>query len=157
MAKDQTFNISLRAGAILGPTVPDFFDFYLGGLIGMKSFPFYSISGNKVFWLNASYRLPLLKDIDTRLGQIYINSVYFSVYGDFGNAWNGNLPALNNFKKGIGSEIRIKMNSFYIFPTSLFFNAAYSFDGFDKVVRGERISYGKRVEFYGGILFDFSF
>ena len=157
VAKDQTFNISLRAGAILGPTVPDFFDFYLGGLIGMKSFPFYSISGNKVFWLNASYRLPLLKDIDTRLGQIYINSVYFSVYGDFGNAWNGNLPALNNFKKGIGSEIRIKMNSFYIFPTSLFFNAAYSFDGFDKVVRGERISYGKRVEFYGGILFDFSF
>lgn len=157
VAKDQTFNLSLRAGSILGPTVPDFFDFYLGGLIGMKSFPFYSLSGNRILWLNAGYRFPLFKNIDAQFGHIYIDNIYFSVYADIGNAWNGKFPALNEFKKGIGSEIRIKMNSFYIFPTSLFFNAAYSFDSYDKKVRGELVSYGKRFEFYGGILFDFSF
>jgi outer membrane protein assembly factor BamA len=157
VGKDQTFNLALRAGAILGPTVPDFFDFYLGGLIGMKSFPFYSVSGNRVLWLNAGYRFPVLKNIDDMLGHIYIDNIYLSVYGDIGNAWNGPLPNLGEFKKGAGAELRIKMNSFYIFPTSLFINAAYSFDKYDKIVRGETISYGQRFEFYGGILFDFSF
>ncbi len=157
VAKDQTFNLSLRAGAILGPTIPDFFDYYLGGLVGMKSFPFYSLSGNRVLWLNASYRFPLWKKIDAVLGHIYIDNIYMSVYGDIGNAWNGKFPAVGDFKKGVGAEIRIKMNSFYIFPTSLFFNAAYSFDSYEKTVRGESFSYGKRFEFYGGILFDFSF
>lgn len=157
VGKDQTFNLSLRAGAILGPTVPDFFDYYLGGLVGMKSFPFYSVGGNRVIWLNAGYRFPLWKNIDATLGHIYIDNIFLSVYGDIGNAWNGAFPAVNDFKKGLGAEIRIKMNSFYIFPTSLFINAAYSFDKYDKFVRGETISYGQRFEFYGGILFDFSF
>jgi Tol biopolymer transport system component len=157
VAKDQTFNLTLRAGAILGNTVPDFFDYYLGGIIGMKSFPFYSISGNRVLWLNAGYRFPLWKNIDAQLGHIYIDNIYFSVYGDIGNAWNGKMPAVSGFKKGVGAEIRIKMNSFYIFPTSLFFNTAYSFDKYERLIRGETVSYGKRLEFYGGILFDFSF
>lgn len=157
VGKDQTLNISLRAGAIFGHTVPDFFDYYLGGMAGMKSFPFYSISGNRILWLNASYRFPLWKHIDLNFGHIYIDNVYLSFYGDFGNAWNAQFPSLSNFKKGIGSEIRIKMVSFYIFPTCIFFSTAYSFDSYDKIVRGESFSYGRRFEFYGGILFDFSF
>ncbi len=157
VAKDRTLNLTLRAGAILGPTVPDFFDYYLGGIIGMKGFPFYSVSGNKLLWLNAGYRFPVWKNIDKTIGQIYIDNIYFSVFGDIGNAWNGNFPSVKDFKKGAGAEIRIKMNSFYIFPTSLFFSTAYSFDGYTKVIRGETVSYGKRFEFYGGILFDFSF
>ncbi|MCL6097249.1 MAG: biopolymer transporter Tol [Bacteroidetes bacterium] len=155
--KDNTLNFQLRVAGILGKTVPDFFDFYLGGLIGMKSYPFYSVSGNKLGWLNVTYRFPLFKDIDTRIGQIYLDKVYFSVYGDLGNAWNGNMPSISNFKKGVGAEVRIKMNSFYLFPTSVFFNAAYSFDKFSRKILGETVTYGKEWSFYGGILFDFSF
>jgi Tol biopolymer transport system component len=155
--KDQTLTAQFRAASILGPTVPDFFDFYLGGLIGMKSYPFYSVSGNELGWLNLTYRFPLIKNIDTRLGHLYIDKVYLSVYGDFGNAWNGKIPSLNNFKKGAGAEIRIKMNSFYLFPTSLFFNAAYSFDKISRVISNETVNYGKEWSFYGGILFDFNF
>ncbi|MCL4551641.1 MAG: biopolymer transporter Tol, partial [Bacteroidetes bacterium] len=155
--KDNTLNFQLRIAGILGKTVPDFFDFYLGGLIGMKSYPFYSVSGNKLGWLNVTYRFPLFKDIDTRIGQIYLDKVYFSVYGDLGNAWNGNMPSISNFKKGVGAEVRIKMNSFYLFPTSVFFNAAYSFDKFSRKILGETVTYGKEWSFYGGILFDFSF
>lgn len=153
---NQTLTAQFRFGSILGPTVPDFFDFYLGGLVGMKSYPFYSISGNEIAWINLTYRFPLLKNIDERIGHIYIDKIYLSVYGDFGNAWNGKLPSMNQFKKGAGAELRIKLNSFYIFPTSLFFNAAYSFDKVLKVVRNENVVYGKEWNFYGGILFDFS-
>ncbi len=154
---DHTLSTRFRLASILGPKVPDFFDFYLGGLVGMKSYPFYAASGNELAWLNLTYRLPLFKNIDYRLGHLYFDKIYFSVHGDFGNAWNGDIPELNDFKKGAGAELRIKMISFYLFPTSLFFNASYSFDEFDKTINDEVITYGKEWRLYGGILFDFSF
>ncbi|MCP5064144.1 MAG: biopolymer transporter Tol, partial [Ignavibacteriae bacterium] len=154
---NHTLSARFRVASVLGPQVPDFFDFYLGGLVGMKSYPFYSISGNELGWLNLTYRLPVFKNIDTRIGHLYLDKLFFSVHGDFGNAWNGEIPKLNEFKKGFGAELRLKMISFYLFPTSLFFNASYSFDRFDKTVRDEVVTYGKEWQFYGGILFDFSF
>ncbi len=155
--KEHTFTTQLRLASILGPAVPDFFDYYLGGLIGMKSYPFYSIGGNELAWLNFTYRFPLFKNIDSRIGHIYIDKLYFSVFSDIGNAWTGDIPEIDNFKKGAGAEIRLKMISFYLFPTSLFLNAAYSFDSFSREIRGEMVNYGKEWRFYGGILFDFSF
>ncbi len=47
------------------------------------------------------------------------------------------------------------MNSYYIFPTDLFFNASYGFDKFTKNFRGEDVTYGKEWRFYGGLLFGF--
>ncbi|MFH1526177.1 MAG: biopolymer transporter Tol [Bacteroidota bacterium] len=155
--KGHTLNAQFRAASILGPTVPDFFDFYLGGLIGMKSYPFYSISGNELGWLNLSYRFPLFKNLDMRIAHLYLDKIFLSIYGDIGNTWNGKFPETTDFKKGAGAEIRMKMNSFYLFPTSLFFNAAYSFDKFERQVREEKVVYGKEWSFYGGVLFDFSF
>ncbi len=154
---NHTLSARFRAGTILGTKVPDFFDFYLGGLIGMKGFPFYAISGNELIWLNLTYRIPVFKNIDYRLGHLYFDKLFFSVSGDFGNAWTEGFPKLNDFKKGIGAELRLKMISFYMFPTSLFFNASYSFDKYQKTIRGETVNYGKEWKFYGGILFDFSF
>jgi Tol biopolymer transport system component len=153
----HTLSSRFRAASILGPTLPDFFDFYLGGLVGMKSYPFYAVSGNELLWVNLTYRFPLFRNIDARLGHLYLDKIFLSVYGDLGNAWNGDLPGINDFKKGAGTEIRFKMISFYVFPTSIFFNASYSFDRFSKKFSDEIVTYGKEWRFYGGILFDFSF
>ncbi len=35
---------------------------------------------------------PLFKNIDTRIGHLYLDKIYCSVYGDFGNAWTGDFP-----------------------------------------------------------------
>lgn len=153
----HTLTAQLRAGTIFGPKVPDFFDFYLGGLIGMKAYPFYALSGNEVGWLNLTYRLPLFTNIDSKIGHLYVDKIFFSVYGDLGNTWDGKVPQLNKFKKGAGAEIRMQMNSFYLFPTSVFFNASYGFDKFERQVRNETITYGEEWRFYGGILFGFDF
>ena len=153
----HTLTAQLRTGTIFGPKVPDFFDFYLGGLIGMKAYPFYAISGNEVGWINLTYRLPLFTNIDTKVGHLYVDKIFFSVYGDLGNAWDGKMPQLNKFKKGAGAELRIQMNSFYLFPTSVFFNASYGFDKFDRKVKEETVTYGREWRFYGGILFGFDF
>jgi len=152
---ENTLTAQFRFGAILGKTVPDFFDYYLGGMIGMKAYPFYAVSGNKVGWLNLTYRFPLFKNIDERIGHLYIDKIFMSFYGDVGNAWNADATTLGDFKKGAGTEIRIHMNSYYEFPTDLFFNAAYGFDKFSRNVNGDIISYGREWRFYGGIMFGF--
>lgn len=151
----HTLNTTLRLGSILGPEQPDFFDFYLGGLMGMKAYPFYAISGNEIAWLNLTYRFPLFRNIDTKIGHLYLDKIYFSVGADIGNAWNGDIPGFDKFKKGIGAELRIQLNSYYLFPTSIFFNASYGFDEFSRVVNNETIKYGKEWNFYGGVLFGF--
>jgi Tol biopolymer transport system component len=154
---DHTLTAQIRGGSILGEQVPDFFDFYLGGLLGMKSYPFYAISGNEIAWLNLTYRFPLFKDIDSRLGHLYFDKVFLSVYGDVGNAWEDSFQRirLSEFKRGAGAEIRIEMNSFYLFPTSVFINASYGFDSIQREVREQIINYGKEWRFYGGVLFGF--
>jgi len=153
----HTLTTQLRGGTILGPAVPDFFDFYLGGLIGMKSYPFYAISGNELAWVNLTYRFPLFRNIDARAGHLYLDKIFFSVYGDIGNAWTGDFPDINTFKKGAGAELRIQLSSYYLFPTSIFLNAAYGFDKVERIVNNEVINYGKEWQFYGGVLFGFDF
>ncbi len=153
----HTLTAQVRAGTIFGPEVPDFFDFYLGGLLGLKAYPFYAVSGNEIAWFNVTYRFPLFKNIDSRVGHLYIDKIFFSIYGDIGNAWYGDIPNLKTFKKGAGAEIRFQLNSFYLFPTSVFFNAAYGFDKFEREINNKTITYGKEFRFYGGVLFGFDF
>ena len=151
----HTFNTTLRLGSIFGPKQPDFFDFYLGGLIGMKAYPFYAVSGNEIAWLNFTYRFPLFRNIDTKIGHLYLDKIFFSIGADIGNAWDGEIPGFDQFKKGIGAELRIQLNSYYLFPTSIFFNASYGFDEFTRVINNQTVRYGKEWNFYGGILFGF--
>jgi Tol biopolymer transport system component len=156
---DHSITNRLRVGNIFGSQVPDFFDFYLGGLVGLKAYPFYSVSGNKLFWYNLTYRFPLFKNIDTKIGHLYLDKIFLSIYGDIGNAWNGGqIPSLKEFKKGAGAELRIGLNSFYLFPTSVFFNASYGFDEIERTTRDkQKVIYGKEWRFYGGVLFGFDF
>jgi Tol biopolymer transport system component len=153
--KNHTLTATIRAGSILGPEVPDFFDFYLGGLLGMKAYPFYSVSGNEIAWLNLTYRFPLFRNIDAKFGHLYLDKIFLSFHGDIGNAWTGDIPSFDTFKKGAGAELRFQLNSYYLFPTSVFFNASYGFDTFERNVRGESVKYGKEWRFYAGVLFDF--
>lgn len=151
-----TLTTQLRLGTIFGPEVPDFFDFYLGGMIGMKAYPFYAVSGNRIGWLNLTYRFPLFRNIDTRAGQLYIDKIFMSFHGDLGDAWTGKFDQVK-LKKGAGAEVRIHMNSYYMFPTDLFVNASYGFDKFTQNFRGEEVTYGHEWRFYGGLLFSFDF
>lgn len=154
--ENHTLALRMRGGSVIGPPVPDFFDSYLGGLLGMKSYPFYSISGNDIAWINLTYRFPLFQNIDYRLGHLYMDKVYLSVFGDIGDAWTDAKPKFKNFKKGVGAELRIKLVSYYIYPTSIFVSAAYGFDKLERSIQDEIVRYGKEWQFYGGILYDFS-
>ena len=153
---NHTINGRIKAGSIIGATLPNFFDYYVGGLVGMKGYPFYSIGGNQAYWMHLEYRLPLFRNIDARYGAWYLDKIFFSVYADIGDAWTGKFAGIDKSKKAAGAEIRVKMTSFYLFPTAIFFNLAYGFDQFTTVIRDQNITYGQEFIFYAGVLFDFS-
>jgi hypothetical protein len=70
----------------------------------------------------------------------------------FGDGWNGDVD-LDRFKSDVGFQIRLNTFSWYLFPTSIFFEAAYPLkEQFNEI---SDITYKKDWKFYFGILFDF--
>ena len=153
----HTLTLSARGGTILGPPVDEFFDFYGGGLVGMRGYPFYSLGGNELAHFGMEYRFPLINKIDLRIFQLYFDKLYASVFADIGDAWDGKLPTLRQFKTDAGGELRLQSFSFYSYPTCFFFSAAYGFDRFGKYVSStnQTVTYGKEWRFYFGMLFGF--
>ncbi|MGC8653766.1 MAG: DPP IV N-terminal domain-containing protein [Candidatus Kryptoniota bacterium] len=154
---DDAVSLKLHFGYTFGPTINSFFDFYGGGLIGMKGYPFYSISGNRILTVNLMYRFPLFRDINKQILQFYLSDLYLALYSDIGNGWNGDINGLK-LRKDAGAQLRLSGFSFYSFPTAIFFDAAYGFDKFTHDVPQFKTvaTYGKEWRFYFGMTFDFS-
>lgn len=157
----HSLGFTFKGGAIIGPQQDQFFDFYVSGFPGMKGYPYYSLGGNKYSYANMTYRFPIARGLDFNFLQFYFDKLYFSVYGDYGNAWNGDATKLKEFKKDVGMELRLQTYSFYVYPTSFAFNAAYGFDQFNNVVISggqiKDVTYGKEWRFYFTMLFGFDF
>jgi Tol biopolymer transport system component len=155
---NHTFTLSLHGGSILGPNVDDFFDFYAGGLTGMRGYTFYSLGGNEMLTANATYRFPISTQLNYRFLQFYFTKLFASVFYDVGNAWSGELPSNSTWKHDIGFELRLESFSFYAYPTRIFFSGAYGLDRFSTKVNSTTMSsveYGKEWRFYFGVLFGF--
>lgn len=158
----HSLSLRLRGGSILGPSQDNFFDFYASGFPNMKGYPFYAIGGNKYFTANMTYRFPVATDLDFNFLQFYFDKLYFSVYGDVGNAWYGNATQLKDFKKDIGFELRLLTYSYHVYPTALAFNASYGIDKFSRIFptttnEQKEVTYGKEWQFYFTMLFGFDF
>jgi Tol biopolymer transport system component len=153
----HTLSATIRGGTIFGPPVDDFFDFYIGGLAGMKGYPFYSLGGNEYALVNLTYRFPLIEHIDVRVAHLYFDKLYAAVYGDAGTTWTGGELSSQKFKRDVGAELRLEAFSWYAYPTRIFFNATYGLDQFSRYVSntGTTITYGKEWQFHFGILFGF--
>lgn len=151
----HSITLKFTGGTIFGPPVESFYDYYASGLPGMKGYPFYSIGGGRMLVANLTYRMPLIQRIDTRISPLYLDKLYLSVYGDYGNAWDGGDTKIGQFKSDIGAQLRLQAFSFYVFPTSIFFDAAYGFNQFSNVYNDQLYTYGKDWNFYFGMLFGF--
>lgn len=158
--KNHTLTASIHAASILEHTVDDFFDYYAGGLFGMRGYPFYAIGGNEMAIGSLEYRVPLVHNIDARFLHFYFDKLYASVFADIGNAWSGSTPNLRQFKTDIGAELRLESFSWYAYPTRLFISGAYGFDEVTRYAFSDQstiVNYPKEWRFYLGILFGFDF
>ncbi len=153
----HTLGVQLRGGTIFGPNQDDFFDFYIGGLVGMKGYPFYSLGGNEFVMGTLMYRFPVVEHIDFRMLQMYFDKLYAAVFADIGNAWSGGGLGDRPYRRDAGVEIRLESFSYYAFPTRLFFSSTYGFDQFNYYIpsTAQTVTYGREWAFHLGILFGF--
>jgi len=152
--KNHTLGFIFKYGSILGKPVDEFFNFYSGGLIGMRGYSFYSFGGNEILTLRTIYRFPVIDYFHLQILNLGFQRIYFGLFFDYGNAWNDG-TRLKDFKKDVGVELRIDGTSFYVFPMKIFASVAYGFDKFDKVINKVKYSFGRDVRFYFGVVFEF--
>jgi len=152
--KNHSLGFILRYGSIFGKPVNEFFNFYAGGLIGMRGYSFYSFGGNEILTLKAIYRFPIFDDVSLQVLHIGMQRIYVGFYFDFGNAWDDGTK-LRDFKRDVGFELRVDGTSFYVFPMKIFASVSYGFDKFDKVINKQKFSYGRELRFYFGVVFEF--
>lgn len=151
----QALNFHLQAGWIDRP-VHEFFNFYAGGLIGLRGYPFYSIEGRKMVIARATYRFPIFNNMNLRLFHMYFDKLYLGMFYDYGNAFDKDALEFSKFKTNAGVELRMDLFSFYNFPTKIFFNAAYGFDEFIKIETDNTpLTYGKEWRYYLGVSFGY--
>lgn len=147
---DHVLSLRVHGGAIDRP-VDSFLNFFAGGLDGIRGYPYYSIEGRKLLHGRATYRLPLSRNLNFRLLPFYFDKLYLATYYDYGDAWDANRLSFHSFKKSVGLQVRLESYSFHVYPTRLFFDAAY---GFNEVRNRDQV-YGKSWRFYFGIAFGF--
>ncbi len=137
-------------GGFIDKEIDSFYNFFGGGLDGMRGYPFYSLEGRKLIQSTVAYRVPLLKKIGLTVGPVQFDKLFLGVFADYGDAFDGKLD-FDNFKRTVGTQVRLNAYSFYGLPTRIFFDAAYGMDQFSN----RQITYGKEWRYYFGITFGY--
>jgi len=163
--RNQRFNVRSRFFTYFDGPDEFFYLDYIGGMIGMRSYPFFALGGTTTAFSTLSWFIPLKTDIYRQTGRLTMDKVFLRLFAEAGNGWGGPLDIGKSIKTGVGTELRIKMNSYYFFPTSFFISGAYGFDSYDlqlpdafitETATG-RVTYGNQILINFGILFDFEF
>lgn len=100
---------------------------------------------------SATYRFPLLRNINKQIFNIYLDKIYLGGFFQYGNAWVEDELNIDRFLSDAGIQLRLDTFSWYFFPTKIFFEAVYPF----KEHYNNEIFYPTEWKFYFGMLFDF--
>ena len=149
-----TVSLGTQIGWLSNDDVDPFFNFFGGGMIGMKGYPFYSIEGTRQLISNISLRIPLFTQKHIQLGWFILqNSVLGFVY-QTGNAWSGDFDKIDLLRSS-GIQWRFNGFSFYNFPTAIELEMHRGLDKFEKTINDKTFMYGVEDRFYFKLLFGF--
>jgi len=156
---------STKLGWISNQNIDDFFNFFAGGMPGLKGYPYFTISGKNLFVETLVARIPIFKQKSYQITPIVFKDLYVAGFFQWGGAWNSSssfqeiidtknivqLVPYHDFQRVLGGQIRVAGYIFYAYPLAIELEAAYGIDqisAFDK-------SFGKEWRFYTKILFNF--
>jgi len=154
--KRWVMSMKAETGWMSNDSVDSFFYFYLGGLPGLKGYPFYSIQGTKKFLAELTFRAPVFSQKQIDLLSTIIQNCTIATIFQFGDSW-GNENKFS-WKKSVGIQWRLNGYSFYNFPIAI---EAEAYQPLNIVkVRSnyepEQVTtYDKEPRFYFKILFEF--
>ena len=154
VAGDLVVQPRLRAG-YLDHQVDPFMHLYIGGLYGMRGYSFYSLGGTRSVIGSVALRHPLWEPDRPRLGWIHFDGLYLGLFADVGDAWRERAVDTNQMKRDVGAELRMKLFSWYGFPTAVTFAAAKGLDNVTVSENGITTHYEPGWRYYLTVLFDF--
>lgn len=149
-----TISIESITGMITNTEVDSFFNFFAGGLNGLKGYPFYSIEGNSMALISTTLRVPIFKEKHFPLGWMIIQNSTFGIITQIGDAWDQKTenPSWN---RSAGIQFRINGFSFYNFPTAIGLEFHRGMDTFERKIENNILTYGNDQRFYLTVLFGF--
>ena len=167
----QAFQARVRGFSYFNNPKDSFYTDYVGGFLGLRSYPFFAIGGSTTTMTSLSWFVPIRKKMNSQIGPYTLDKMYARLFFETGNGWylgdSNNVPdkidSGPRFKSGIGAELRIATSAYYLFPIKFFVSGAYGFDRFsvelpDDFVTpatGNRVNYGGELLFHFGLTFDF--
>jgi len=160
---DQFFQSDTRLFSYVSPIDDAFFTDYIGGLTGLRSYPFFAIGGSTTAIQTLSWNVPLIRNINEQYGRFTFDKLFARFFVETGNGWNSPLNTGDNLKTGIGAELRFSFQSAYLFPSKFFISGAYGLNEFDLTLPEDfitpgddpTVSYGREFLIHFGLLFDF--
>lgn len=153
-SKKHALTANLKGGYI-DRRIDDFFNFFAGGLPGLRGYPYYAIEGRKMMIGRFTYRFPIFSNLQKQLFHLTSNKLYLSAFYEYGNAFNEDKVDFKQFKSVVGGGMRLQLFSFYGFPTALAVDAAYGLDDVSVKYENQSYNYGKEMRYYFTLLFDF--
>ncbi|MCF7832577.1 MAG: hypothetical protein K9N05_03235 [Candidatus Marinimicrobia bacterium] len=152
--KHTSLSFNVDVGMMFNTEIDSFFNYFGGGLPGLKGYPYYTIEGTHKAILTTALRFPLSKKLGLNLEPFFFENLYVSVYHQIGDAWTFGRSA-PDWKQDIGLEARIAGHSWYGFPLALTFDLVYALDmiQYDEFDISKTI--GHNFRFYWTVLFDF--
>jgi Tol biopolymer transport system component len=121
-------------GSFIDNDVDDFFWVYMGGMDRLRGYTYYAIGGRKGALASATYRFPIFRQVARQASWLTFKDLYGAVFYAVGSAWNqGNTPrddpaVARDYYTSAGGELRLNLGSFYSYPTTIDFSAAYALD-----------------------------
>ena len=149
------FNFTTAMSITDNEDVDSFFHTYLGGMSGLRGYPFYSIQGTKSWMIDITIRSLIMANKNYKFNWlIFQNSTLAGIF-QVGDAWTRNNTSLNKLKRSIGMQWRLNGFSFYNYPTAIEIEYHHPLDKFERIINDEEIRYGREGRTYVKILFDF--
>lgn len=147
-------SFNFNVGMQFNTKIDSFFNYFGGGLPGLKGYPFYAIEGSHKAILTSTLRFPISKKLDLNLEPFFFENLYVSVYHQIGDAWTFGKSA-PDWKQDIGVEARIAGHSWYGFPLALSLDLVYALDMIQYDEYDVTKTIGHNFRFYWTLLFDF--
>ncbi|MBN2281291.1 MAG: PD40 domain-containing protein [Candidatus Marinimicrobia bacterium] len=166
-------NLNWRMGWISKPDIDSFFNFFAGSAPGLRGYPYYALEGRNLFNAGYTFRYPLFRQKNIKLGMFNLQNGFVGFFAEAGNAWSRvkghkdlqidgiiddfsgvTKNLLKDFKRDVGMELRFSGFSFYGYPTAISFDVAYGLDDLTVIDKEDNINeYGKELRTYLTILF----
>ncbi|HIC73470.1 MAG TPA: hypothetical protein EYO92_00085, partial [Candidatus Marinimicrobia bacterium] len=145
-----TLSAEIAGGWMSETEVDSFFNFFAGGLPGIKGYPFYALEGNRMVAATATARIPIMRQRHISLGPFILQNIVVGFMGQFGDAWNGNGGSFSA-KRSMGVQLRFGGFSFYNYPTGIGVELHRGLDKFTALNH----EYGGDSRLYFTLLFGF--